>query len=399
MTTPQFLNMVAVENKISLADHQAMAARFPNADYLTPDEIQHRQSLIAAGHDPKDVHSQPRSVEHRVAHGLGATSLAVNVIEGNAVGAALDAGGMAAESETVQKAAARAATKMGVTEAFELAAKRIPVVGAGVTVGFVLFASGKHAWAGDYDLAAAELAAGGAEAVGNIAGFGAGDAAREIARQGLIAAGGDRMAAVEKSGVRQLGESAYEIGRDALTAASMVGKPVSEVLPPSHASMAQGADMMGERGEVSRIAIERTGLAANDPANNMAILSQEAARPRSHILVLEDGSVQGPESGGVAFGNNPQIAAGKNGNTLGVMYAGTGAMNDAQWNTVQQISTWLGDQRQREGLSSNVEMIAGSTTTAELLKLPTPRGPLPTAADLQVSLAPVQSRMRIQNTM
>ena len=59
-----------------------------------------------------------------------------------------------------------------------------------MTVGFVLFASGKHAWAGDYDLAAAELAAGGAEAVGNIAGFGAGDAAREIARQGLIAADG-----------------------------------------------------------------------------------------------------------------------------------------------------------------------------------------------------------------
>lgn len=63
------------------------------------------------------------------------------------------------------------------------------------------------------------------------------------------------------------------------------------------------------------------------------------------IPVLPDGSVQGPESGGIAFGNNPSIAAGVNGKTLGVVYAGTGAMNDTQYSTVKNIGDRLTVQR------------------------------------------------------
>jgi len=356
------------------------------------------------------VARRQHSAELNASRGMGVASLAVDIAEGNYTAAAIDTASMAADTklgaevaETAVKSAGGLLSKLSPKLAFNAivqGAKRTPLLGAGITLGITAYSSSAHAWNGDYDLAAAELAAGGAEAAGNMIGFGMGDAAREVARQGLIAAGGDRMAQIDKSGIRQLGESVYAVGSEAvehLTAPA--SKPVSEILPLSHASMAQGADMMGERGEVSRIAIERTGIAANDPANNMALLSQEAGRPRSHLLVLQDGSIQGPESGGVAFGNNPQIAAGKNGGTLGIMYAGTGAMNDAQWQTTQQVQEWLSTQRQSEGLSGSVEMIAGSTTTAELLNLPTPRGPLPTASDPQVSMAPVQSRMRINNSM
>jgi len=338
------------------------------------------------------------SSEQHATRSLGAASMAVNLAEGNSTGAALDAASMLAESETVQKAATRAAIKTGLTEGFELAAKRIPVIGAGVTIGFVLYSSGAQAMAGNYDLAAAELAAGTAEAAGNIVGFGAGDLAREAARQGLIATGGDRFAEVEKSGLRQLGEGAYGLAVSTYEEISPPkGQGLGAVLPPSHASMAQGADMMGERSEVSRIAIERTGLAANDPTNNMTTLAQEVGRPRAHLLILEDGSVQGPESGGVGFGNNPQIAAGRNGGTLGILYAGTGAMNDAQWKTVQQVQDWLGTQRGTEGLSSNIETIAGSTKTAELLNLPTPRGARPTAGTAEPTLQQTKPQRLVAN--
>lgn len=369
MSTPQFLNMAAVENIISLTDHQTMAARFPNQDYLSTDEITHRQGLIASGADPKEIHRMPRSAEHHAARGVGAASLVINAAEGNYGAAAMDAVGMVADNSAVQKAATEVAVKVIGTELLETGVKKIPVIGAVVTAGTVLYASGAQAWDGNYKLAGGELAAGIPETVGNLVGLGAGDGLRELARQGLIASGGDEFAAVEKSGLRQLGEAGYALA---------TGKPVGEVLPPSHASMAQGADAMGERGEVSRIAIERAGTA------------------QGHMVVLQDGSAL---PGTTPFGNNPQIAAGKNGGTLGILYAGTGAMNDAQWQTTRQVQDWLSAQRQSEGLNGSVEMIAGSTTSAELNKLPTPRGPLSTATAPQTSPAPMQNRQRIGNGM
>lgn len=91
-------------------------------------------------------------------------------------------------------------------------AKRAPIVGGVVTTAVTLAAAGAKAAEGDYKGAAAELAAGSAEAVGNIAGFGVGDAAREAVRAGLLAAGGPE---VEKSGLRELGETAAKALRSA----------------------------------------------------------------------------------------------------------------------------------------------------------------------------------------
>jgi hypothetical protein len=89
-------------------------------------------------------------------------------------------------------------------------AKKIPVVGALVTFGTVAYTVGKEALNGNYAKLSAGLGAGAAEVVGNLAGFGVGDGAREIVRGGVILAGGESIAP-EKSGLRQLGESAYEL--------------------------------------------------------------------------------------------------------------------------------------------------------------------------------------------
>ncbi len=104
-----------------------------------------------------------------------------------------------------------------------------------------------------------------------------------------------------------------------------------------------------------------------------------------HLLILADGTVQGPEQGAIPFENNPRIAAGKNGETLGVMYAGQGAMNDAQANTFAQVTDSLKQMRAQEGLPKDIEVIAGSTNTAEIMNLPTPRGPLSSAETPQTA--------------
>ena len=73
--------------------------------------------------------------------------------------------------------------------------------------------------------------------------------------------------------------------------------------------MAPGADEMGSRSEINRIAIERTGLIANDPRNDIqTLLNENKWRPMGHLLILADGTVQGPEQGAIPYGSNPRIA-------------------------------------------------------------------------------------------
>lgn len=212
---------------------------------------------------------------------------------------------------------------------------------------------------------------------------------------GNIAAAGMRLQS-EDGSTLVLSDQLPNGSRAAPMVIANTGKRLEEVLPLAYREMTKGSDDMGDRSEVSRIAVERTGYAKTDPRNNMQLLAQEEGRQRAHLLVLEDGRVQ---AGGVDFGNNPQIAAGKNGGTLGVLYAGDGVMTAAQYKTVGSLTEWLDAQRKNEGLTGPVEVIAGSTNTAELLDIPTPRGPLPAAGMAPPTRAPVQSRPGMGNGM
>lgn len=316
-----------------------------------------------------------KAIDHHASRGVGVAGVAVDVASGNYTSAAVGAVMEVAQDDRVQKTMIETALEQSgnVARVFGQAAKRTPLVGTVVTGGYVLYEAGGYALDGEWGKAAAATTAGLAEAGGNIVGFGVGDAAREMVRGGIIATAGDEYA-VEKSGLRQLGEAAIDVGGQMLSGTAPKGVPLQEVLPQNYREMTQGADEMGERSDVKRIAVERTGLAANDAGNSLERLAADPQSPKAHILILADGSVQGPADGGVPFEHNPRIAAGRNSETLGVLYAGEGAMNDAQYRTVLQLQGWLSEQRQGHGVpSSSAPLFAGSYDTAALLKLPTPK--------------------------
>lgn len=152
-------------------------------------------------------HHGPRTSSSGAAHISGAK------VDGAAgkLGTAVQAAAKVAEGDNVG-AAKVVAEAVGTKFAITQLAKKIPVIGAVVTVGTTLWAAGAQAAQGNYGKAAAELAAGGAEAAGNVVGFGAGDAAREVVRAGVQVAAGDKYAP-EKSGLRQMAETAVDVAK------------------------------------------------------------------------------------------------------------------------------------------------------------------------------------------
>lgn len=92
----------------------------------------------------------------------------------------------------------------------KLVGKRIPLAGAVVTAGFV-GAEVKDEWdKGNYGKMAGAAFAGAAEGLGNIIGFGVGDAARETVRSGIVWAAGEQNAPL-KSDIRQIAEAGVEL--------------------------------------------------------------------------------------------------------------------------------------------------------------------------------------------
>ena len=152
------------------------------------------------------------STQAKLGRATGAAQIAVDVAAGNygaaATGAAVEIG---LSARTYEAAADLTSAIKPVAKALGFLGKRIPVIGAAVTAGFVLWEVGAYALEGRYGKATAALGAGAAEAAGNIVGFGVGDVARETVRGAVIATAGEDYAA-NKSGIRQLGETAYTVG-------------------------------------------------------------------------------------------------------------------------------------------------------------------------------------------
>jgi|GEM_PF-1069102 len=376
-----------------------------NPDMVAPPAA--RNSLIETsmdvqrGYQQERILRQAQAAEHHAGRAMGVAAVGVDLAQGNASAAAMDTAAVVAQTRTAQEIAVKAVAHVGLTTTFNRVMRAIPMVGSYMAYRSMQSEVDSFTEAKRPDLAEAAYQVGKAEVLGNVLGGWTADAAREATRAEYVRQGGRDYEQLAHAGSVQLAITTKDIvvGSDAeKPIAPPDGKPLAEVLPPNHASMALGADAMGERSEISRIAVERTGLAASDPGNNMSVLMQEANRPTGHLLVLEDGRVQGPESGAVPFASNPQIAAGKNGGTLGILYAGTGAMNDAQWNTVSQVRDWLGQQRTAEGLPAQTELIAGSTATAQILNLPTPRGPLPETVAPQPGMAPTKARQALAHS-
>ena len=307
-----------------------------------------------------------------VSHGMNAAGFVADISNKDYTGATVNAASMAAETRVGSSLLSEGIEKLGLTATFKYLAHAAPIVASVMAYRSMKEEEAKFLAAGRPDLAEAAYQVGKAEITAGVLGGWTAAAGREITRNLYIEVGGIEYTALAHSGEVQVAKGVASLATNIVSS-----KPVSEVLPTTHGSMAQGTDDMGDRSEIKRIAVERTGLPASDPRNDIqTLLNENKWRPMGHLLILADGTVQGPEQGAIPFGSNPRIAAGKNGETFGVMYAGQGAMNDAQTNAFAQVADHLIQLRTQDGLHSPLEVIAGSTRTAEILNLPTPRGPL-----------------------
>lgn len=107
--------------------------------------------------------------------------------------------------------------------------KKVPVVGAVLTAGFVLYETGNDVLEKKHGKAAAALAAGSVEVLGNVAGFGVGDAARECVSAAVVKTAGEDYAP-DKSGLRQVAERIYDKAVNKGTRSPAAPKPVKPMM-------------------------------------------------------------------------------------------------------------------------------------------------------------------------
>jgi hypothetical protein len=153
-----------------------------------------------------------KAAQAKLGHGTGAAQVVLDVAKGDYASATITAVQQIATNAKTYEAAADLTRKVApVAKGLGFVAKKVPVIGAVVTAGFVLHEAGSAALDGHYGKAGAALVAGTAETLGNIVGFGVGDGAREVVRGGIVATAGEKYAP-EKSGLRELGEGAWSMG-------------------------------------------------------------------------------------------------------------------------------------------------------------------------------------------
>jgi hypothetical protein len=138
----------------------------------------------------------------------GRADVAVNIAAGQYTEAAVSATAQVALNPSTYRATANLTQSVApVASALGHIGRRLPVIGAVVTAGFVAAEVGSYLWNGEYGRAGAATVAGGAEILGNTVGFGAGDAAREAVRAGVIATAGENYA-VNRSGIGNVVQTA-----------------------------------------------------------------------------------------------------------------------------------------------------------------------------------------------
>lgn len=213
------------DRRLSAADAEKIVAARPApiAAAAAPTKVDIDLSAAA----PKTSSNLQATGQH-IDKKLGRAGTAAEVIEHTAKGDYVGAGLAIAKDEgtrvAITKGVEVGAKALGVVAEgagmVGSVAKRLPGVGAIVTVGLTVMASGVQAAQGNYGKAATELGAGAAEALGNVIGFGAGDALRETFRAAVVGVAGEKYAP-EKSGLRKLGEAAYDVGSKAVASSQL----------------------------------------------------------------------------------------------------------------------------------------------------------------------------------
>lgn len=206
------IKSLAYEDRLlqKIKDVQQQQHDMLNRRHSDLDQAFSQADSILAQHSP--MHSAAKDAVGKITKTAGIAGIAVAVAEGDIVSATMGAAMEGANSSVGEKALGLAAKALKIGG---FVGKRIPVIGAAVTAGFVLWETGSYAFKGELNKAGAAFMAGAAETAGNIIGFGLGDAAREGTRGIIIASGGDKYAEIDKSGIREVAEGVYRVATEA----------------------------------------------------------------------------------------------------------------------------------------------------------------------------------------
>lgn len=162
------------------------------------------------------VASHSSKIQGRAATGVGVAAVGLDIAEGHYGKAMVGASMQVGLNPATYKAAATLAEEAGkVAKSLGFIAKKIPLVGAAVTLGFVAYEVGGNIVDGNYTKAVTAFGAGSAETLGNVVGFGAGDVAREAVRETIVRTSGEEYAP-NKSGLRTVVETGIDVGNKAL---------------------------------------------------------------------------------------------------------------------------------------------------------------------------------------
>lgn len=188
---------------------------FEDDEKFIADQDPEKKTPDKGGEEPEKVSKTRTSVgafNAKAGKTAGKTGILVDIASGDYGAATVSAAQQVILSpELVEEAAALAKNLKPVAVLLGQFAKRVPVIGAAVTTGYVGYEVLENALEGKFGKAGAAAAAGAAEIGGNLIGFGVGDSAREAVRGGIIAGAGEEYA-VNKSGLRTLGERTLELG-------------------------------------------------------------------------------------------------------------------------------------------------------------------------------------------
>ena len=148
----------------------------------------------------------------RMGRGAAAAGIALSSASGDYTQAATEAAMVAGlDPVTYKAAAALTQSTKGVALALETVGKKIPVVGAVVTAGFVGWEIGTYLYEGRFGKAAAAVPAGIAESLGNVFGpLGVGDAARQAVVEVTKVSVGEQYAPRD-AGLVSLGKGAVDL--------------------------------------------------------------------------------------------------------------------------------------------------------------------------------------------
>ncbi|TAL28299.1 MAG: hypothetical protein EPN97_14875 [Alphaproteobacteria bacterium] len=174
------------------------------------------------------VASRSGRAQGRAATGVGVAAVGLDIAQGHYGQAMVGASMQVGLNPNTYKAAATLTAETGsVAKSLGFIAKKVPLLGAAVTLGFVAYEVGSNIYDGNYTKAVTAAGAGAAETLGSVVGFGVGDLAREGVREAIVQTSGEAYAP-NKSGLRSLIETGVDVGSKALNGDPKAAGPATQ---------------------------------------------------------------------------------------------------------------------------------------------------------------------------